>query len=334
MLPVGLGDSLTAGLSLSPDSVLLLPATISGNVTAVLAPLSVLGAVSGTGGTVAYFEGSTLQHIDTDPGGPQIISATMVDDAGVLQPYAYGPNYDGGVFFADGAWHTDNILITHLGIIPGAYHLPTSDADGNRFSSAGSDLTARVQAGDRLIAQCNGGSNEHTFTVASVDASGFNTVEDAASLAMFCPNRVTFDIRPSPGPTEDVISTQFLGYVLRCGPNRTCESKDQPYFFRPITYDPSAITFSIQFGDDVLPDGGSVPEDSVWVLAVDDHFAPFLVGIDPTAVGCNTQFAGEVILDNDRQRTWLASPAANGVIEIDQANAVRGVDTAASVCYR
>lgn len=334
MLPIDLGDSLTTGLSLSPDSVLLLPAPLSGSVTPLLEPLSVVGAVAGSAGTVAYFEGSTLQHIDTDPGGPEIISASMVDDAGVTQPYAYGPQWDGGVLLADGAWHSDSIVVTHLGVIPGAFHLPTSDADGNRFPSSGFDFSPRVEAGDRIIAQCNNGTSEVEFQVAAVDPSGFTTVESAAAIAASCPSRVSFDVRAAQGPNQDVVATLFTGYLLRCGPNRTCSSNDRPYFFRPLQYDPQATVFSIKFEDDLLADGGQVPQDTVWTLDINSHYAPFLVAVDPSAVGCGTQYNGEVILDNPRQRTWIASPAANGVIEIDQANAVRGVDTGASVCYR
>ncbi len=338
MLPINLGDALLSGLSLAPEAQVLLPLTLTGGVTGGIYPLAVLGAISGTNGTIDYFEGSLLQQIDVDPAIPQVTLATLLDNTQTAIPYAGGPlvpdagPVTGNIVFADGVWHSDQLLITHEGILPGAGGVPTTAADGTRFT-LGVDLTDRVRRGDLVVVHSpdDGGC---LLTVDSVDSAGV-TVDAGpqGQLPDACANRTSFDLRAQ-GTQPDVVASVNLGFLLRCGPNQSCERHDQPYFNRPLTYDPKAPTFHIDFGPDLQVDGGAIGMDYVWSINLDGHFAPFVVGIDPTATGCNTQFAGSLVLDRDRSRTFIAFPSANGVIEIDQTNAVRGVDTTASVCYR
>ncbi len=269
---------------------------------------------------------------------PTITTATLFDTTNpsspVDVPWVDGPKVlDGGTLsLAMGAWHSgDTILITHRGILPGAGNLPTQDSDGLVFPTAGSDLGDRIRPGDQVeVASRAGGC---TLTVDTVNASGV-AVAPAGGLPGACAGRTSFSVRAE-GAQPDVVASVDYGFVLRCGPNQTCESHNQPYFHRPRYYDPLQPTIHIEFGADQLADGGEVGQDWVWSLSqINGHFSSYLVGIDPTSVGCGTQLAGAAVFDAAHERTFVAFPSANGVMEVDQTSTVQGPNTGASVCYR
>ncbi|MBX7096741.1 MAG: hypothetical protein K1X89_03425 [Myxococcaceae bacterium] len=318
MLPILVGESLPLGVSLAPGATLQLPATVSGTGAVGTFPITLLGLVSTTSGSLVFFDALALSGIDVDAEKATFAGAAMVAPDGTA-----AAQYEGGPIFAngkvtDGAWQVEVVTFSVNGVVPGLDGLPTRDADGLSFPAPARAL-ARARVGDVVVV-----SDACRAEVTAVTADALQV----AALGAGCSGRSRFSVRAGPAAPY-VVQANVRGYLGRAAPS-TRFTYQGPVLQRFA--DSGDIGTTLEF--DVLAQPAQVAEGWHWDLTIDGHLVPYAMVLDLSTQGCSAALAGANVWDPVRQRFFVLYPSTNGIIEVNPASAVPGTSSANGVCYR
>src|SRR5262249_30570310 len=137
------------------------------------------------------------------------------------------------------------------------------------------------------------------------------TAVEPTGLQFSPPCPATVNVRAAATQPDVVVGT-FSGYIGRGAPGQVLASKGS-FFQQYIGYNPNANAVTI-----TLPTVPALHLDDQISIAVDDGFAP--LGISLLTTVCASivvSLPGTVIGDPVRQRSFVAYPSANAIIEID-----------------
>lgn len=328
MLPISVGNSLATGLAIVSRGQLRLPPSLvsAGGVTIPTnVELAAVGVITTSSGLFLFFDANGLVPFDLDVISTfaNAINVGLYRPDGVLNladggfpAYVAGPafdasNADGGtdpanrpIKFANGAWRTEVIDIVVNGLIPGVSDQPLDNASSLEFPVP-LEAFGRVEVGDTLVFKTPLGSCRGTVSKVG------RTSVFADSLPSSCAGRSRFAVRAA-GANPYVVNATITGYLGRAGPSRTFEYHGR-YFQRTPPFDPNRSTFSVVLG----PEEPKLEEDWRWSIDIQTADQPFLVRINPSAVGCSTTVASSVVWDLDRQAIFSVFPSANAIIEVN-----------------
>ncbi|MBI5482725.1 MAG: hypothetical protein HY906_27975, partial [Deltaproteobacteria bacterium] len=340
MVPVVVGSGLVMGLALAPGGALTLPPEVGTDGKPRGVEYGVLGAVTSSSGNLLFFDAEKLHQIDTDPAVAVATTGLYRLPNGESQPdWVNGPYLVedvggalvGAVRLADGAWRSQTLVTIWEGVIPGFNPLPSSDADGTRLRAPGAPL-GRVLVGDAVVfltatGRCVDGQG--TDRDARVTAVGADFL-DVDAVPAGCTLRTGFEVRAG-AAAPYVVQGTLAGYLGRAAPGGTL-AYTGPYLVRPSGFDPSVATLHMRFGAPSPAPGRKAS----WEITIDGNFAPFASDFDSSSVGCLASLPGSAVYDTARQRLFIASPSADGVLEVNPFLAFRGAlgTNAQTYCYR
>lgn len=335
MLTITVGDALVQGVAFAPGMLLNRPAD-----SETYAPLTVplLGVATSSAGALVFFDALGLAQIDADgkPAGHTEgrleFPPTPDKPRGSIETYKEGPllsdpNPDDlvnqGPRYAEGAVRTETIFFANHGAVFGLTGLPTTAADAARFVVPGG-LAARAQVGDHVVVfGADGECADLPVTAVLPDA-----VEVAQAPA--CPGRQSFGVRAAEGSADPfIVVGSTSGFMGRTGPGKEFIFQGS-YDRHPVGFDPAVPAIRLTMGEAQYP---QIPRDARWVLEMSDHYAPYVATVDSSS-GCPPSLPGTPVLDNLRQRLFVAYASANGIVEVDPAVAFRGSLSRNVYCYR
>ncbi len=333
MVPVVVGSGLVMGLALAPGGSLTLPPEIGADGKPLGVEYGLLGVVTSSSGNLLFFDAEKLHQIDTDPAGAEATVGIYFLPNGESQPdWVNGPYLVEtvnnvkvpAVKLADGAWRNQTLVTVWEGVIPGFNPLPSADADGTRLPAPGAPLE-RVQLGDIAVL--------HTATGDCADATVTAVLPDAVEIAAVpanCANRTGYLLRAG-AAAPYLVQGELAGYLGRAAPGGTL-SYTGPYLLRHPGFDPSAPTLQMRFGTPAEVPGRATR----WEITIDGNFAPFTSDFDSNSVGCLANLPGTVVYATAQQRLFIASPSADGVLEVNPFLAFRGAlgTNTQTYCYR
>lgn len=340
MLPLSSGSGLIQGLTLATKAngtvdqadkpSLLLPASIAPdpNIPNNLVP--VLGLMTSSNGDLLFFDGRTLEQIDTDPAGPAATEVTLDapvgGDGGVLQ-LAKGPIVDdldphSGTLFGDGSWRSQQIVAVWQGVVGGVAQVPTTAAAGTHLSLFPGTID-RVRLGDTVtFADANGPCG--TTTLAAIGPGAI----DVAAIPSGCDNRTSFSVRA--GPVDPIVVTAtILGFLGRVSPNGTLIVPASP-FAHLAGFDPSAPALRLPFGSFGADPADAPTPGMFWTITVDAHFAPYVSIVDTVnstnAVNCTglATLPSTPVYDAAHNLFFVVYPSGNGIVEVPPSAVGRG----------
>ncbi len=355
MMVIQFGSALNTGIDLAPNGAIEVPAAnlppdpTTGAFTTELEELSVLGSVTLSTGAIVNFNAGDLTMFDDDDtttdGLPFVSSSTVTDAIGdlIVDPtapaYNLGPDVDGGIFLTDGMARDETVIVIYQGLIAGLTELPS---DGGELTVSGG-FESRATMNDFVVADSctlpdhvtpyspDGGLFDVDGGVLFVGRVNHTVpggiVYDATGP---CAQMPSMSIRAD-GTAAFTVEGDSSGYMGRGGPNAPVDFVGS-YYRHPFGYSPGKHQMLMYF---VQGTAGLLPEDR-WSLVIEDNFNPLIYTLDPTAAGCAVPVSllGQIIDDSSLQRLFVASPAADGILDIDPSVVVRGVLYAGMVCYR
>jgi hypothetical protein len=335
MFTLSVGDALVQGLAFAPGMLLNLP-TGPESYAAINVPL--LGVATSSAGTLVFFDALGLAQLDFDgkaPGhseGRLEFPPTTEKPRGSVETYQPGPVLvdsnpddliDDAPKYADGAVRTQTVFFANQGAIPDLNSLPTTSSDGVRFPVP-NGWASRARVGDHVVIFGGDGQcADELVTAVLPDAL------EIAQVPATCPGRSSFGVRAGDLNDPFVVAGTANGFMGRTGPGQTFTFASA-YDRHPAGYDASVPGLKWVMGQVKSTD---LPKDARWVLEVADHYAPYVATIDSSA-GCAPSLPGTPVLDNVRQRLFVAYASANGIVEVDPTVAYRGALSRNVYCYR
>lgn len=227
MVPLTFGRGLISGVTLQPQGKAADPNASTGVFRFnLLGVVTTTGDSNLTGGGIYFFDAQKLRQENTNGANPELLDLAYADAESAERTYVNGPvessfqtQVQNGVpiAFEKGAVHTQRLVITYQGIIPGLDEVPSGDADGQAFPAPGVDVPGRVAVGDSIHLVAPDPACTAELTVSSVEPEAVLTSDPIPSA---CHDRTGFTVRAA-GAEPYVVEGSVEGYLGRVGPNET-----------------------------------------------------------------------------------------------------------------
>jgi hypothetical protein len=215
MVPLAFGRGLLSGVTVQPGGKVLEPRLGTFEI-GLMGVATTTGDTNLTGGQIYFFDADGLRQDDVNDDPPSLTDLAYLDADAQARTYVDGPKPSSFVF-GNGAVHSQRLVITYQGIVPGLKEISTQDSDGQRFPTPAIDLSDRVAVGDLIQILAPDPACTAEVAVSSVESDALVTADPIPAA---CHDRTGFTVRAA-GTEPYVVEGTVDGFLGRVGPNES-----------------------------------------------------------------------------------------------------------------
>ncbi|QRN93768.1 hypothetical protein JRI60_31950 [Archangium violaceum] len=319
MLPITGNAGLPMGLSLSPNTQILLQSGTRSVVTQAL-----LGIVPLSDGEILFFDAALLRPFDVIATAPSA-TVSFVNSVGTSQTGSSAVVVDaesGGL--TNGVTRNNTYTLVYQGVLPGMNSVPYTPGSAvfELPPAAWTQGGQQVRPGDIIVLTPETTGQQPCATdvvVGSVQppaSAGANAVlVPAGAIPPECANFTRFQVRAA--GNQPLVLSDSTAFLQRLGVSETY-TRTGPYYFHPDGYAGQTEGVDVRITVARLTEG--IVRDERYVVNTLSNYFPFGIQVDLSIPALQTfRLPGPVVQATvgDTSYAYIAYPSADGILQVN-----------------